>query len=234
MLVVVASRHDAAARDLVSRWAAHDAVLLTSADLSVAGWRHYIGARGASTAVAGGRVIDVADIQGVLTRLPSVTEAELPHIVSDDRGYVASEMTAFLLSWLSSLACPVINHPWPGCLVGPNWRQARWFLLASRMGIPTRAMGRHVKLSDDSISQPLDNDPVAVTVVGHHCFGSTDATINNYALRISKAADAELLTAYFIEESSGAEFIGVQLCPDIPSGEMADAVLELLTGGEVC
>ncbi len=140
MLVVVASRHDASARNLVSRWASHDAVLLTSADLSVAGWRHYIGAQGALTAVAGGRVVNVAEITGVLTRLPSVVEAELPHIVSDDRSYVAMEMTAFLLSWLSSFTCPVINHPRPGCLIGPNWREAQWFRLVSRIGIPSRTM----------------------------------------------------------------------------------------------
>jgi hypothetical protein len=234
MLVVIASRYDTTAQNLVARWAAHDAVLLTSADLSIAGWRHYIGSARASTAVASGRVVDVANITGVLTRLPWVVEAELPHIVADDRTYVATEMSAFLLSWLSSFTCPVINRPQPGCLIGPNWREAQWPRLASKIGIPARATQRHIKFSTGSTQQAFDGPVVAVTVVGDYCFGLAEATLNDYARRISKAAGVDLLTAYFSEESPAAKFLGIRLCPEILSDEMADAVLERLSGGRVC
>jgi hypothetical protein len=234
MLVVVASLHDSTARELVSRWSAYEAGLLTSADLSVAGWRHYIGAPGASTAVVGGRVVNVADITGILSRLPWVFEAELPHIVLDDRSYVATEMSAFLLSWLSSLTCAVINRPHPGCLVGPAWRTAKWLHLVSQIGVPVSAQQQQIKVSIGSPSRPFATDAVAVTVVGDCCFGSRDTTLKNYARRISKAADVDLLTVYFSEESAKARFLGVQLCPEILSDEIADAILERLAGGCTC
>jgi hypothetical protein len=40
VLVIVAGRHDKAAKDLVERWAPWGAAVLTCEDLSVAGWRY--------------------------------------------------------------------------------------------------------------------------------------------------------------------------------------------------
>ena len=138
MFIVIASRHDLIARDLVARWMAYDAVLLTCEDLSVVGWRHYPGAPEASTARVGGREVRMGHIAGVLTRLPYISDAELSHIVTDDRAYVAAEMMAFLVSWLSQLTCPVLNRPTPSCLVGPYWRQAQWVYIAAQLGLPVR------------------------------------------------------------------------------------------------
>ena len=110
MLVVVASRYDEAARSLVDRWANQEARLLTCEDLSVVGWRYSMSGKDEvssslldSTAVVDGQVVAVEEISGVLTRLPCVFEQELLHIVPDDRAYIASEMNAFLISWLSEL-----------------------------------------------------------------------------------------------------------------------------------
>src|SRR5262245_49828372 len=144
-VLVVASPRDAVARRLVERWAAHGALRLGPADLSVAGWRHYVGGpprAGAAAAVAGGRPVETAAISGVLTRLPRVAEADLAHVVAADRAYAAAEMTAFLLSWLAALTCPVLNRPTPGCLSGPSWWPEQWAAAAARVGIPTRPMRR--------------------------------------------------------------------------------------------
>jgi len=110
MLVVVASHYDEAARSLVDRWANQEARLLTCEDLSVVGWRYSMSGKDEvssslldSTAVVDGQVVGVEEISGVLTRLPCVFEQELLHIVPDDRAYIASEMNAFLISWLSEL-----------------------------------------------------------------------------------------------------------------------------------
>ena len=43
MILVLANSRDLPARRLVETWRAHDARLLTLADLSRAGWRHYLG-----------------------------------------------------------------------------------------------------------------------------------------------------------------------------------------------
>ena len=145
MLVVVASRYDEIARSLVDCWAKQGAKLLTCDDLSVVGWRHSLRGVGGdssplldSTAVVDGQVVGVEEISGVLIRLPYVFEQELLHIVPDDRAYVAAEMQAFLISWLSRLKCPVLNRPTPSYLLGANWRPQQWVYAAAQVGIPVR------------------------------------------------------------------------------------------------
>ena len=141
MLVVVAGRHDATARAFVERHAGAGIALLTGDDLSRPGWRFSLGNGGPGadgSAVVGGRQVATTDIAGVLTRLPHVTEAELPAIVPEDRTYVAAEMTAFLLAWLSALRCPVLNPPTATCLAGPYWWPAQWVRVAHGLGIPVR------------------------------------------------------------------------------------------------
>src|SRR5712691_9521340 len=108
MLVVLASRSDESARALVA-WAGHPVSLLTPADLSRAGWQYRSCCRHVGTAVIHGQVVPVGEIDGVLTRLPSVSENDLTDIAAEDRAYAAVEMSAFLLAWLAGLRCPVVN-----------------------------------------------------------------------------------------------------------------------------
>src|SRR5258707_166954 len=110
MLVILAGQQDASAAELAASWNFSGASLLTPEDLSCTCWRWNPARSTGSQAVVGGRNIPVADITGVLTRLFSVQEQHLGHIVPEDRSYVASEMNAFLLAWLSSLKCPVLNR----------------------------------------------------------------------------------------------------------------------------
>ena len=89
MILVFASAYDPKSVSLAARWAAHNANLLTCADLSVAGWRHDLQSQAASTAVVGGLVIPVQEIKGVLIRWPGVFAQELTQITPADREYVA-------------------------------------------------------------------------------------------------------------------------------------------------
>src|SRR5512138_3330212 len=119
MILVIAQRRDAAARDLVARWGPRRARLLTAADLASPGWEVHTDDPLGSTAVVQGEPVAAAEISGVLTRLPAVTDRELPMLVQEDRAYAAAEMTAFLVYWLSTLACPVLNRPVAPSLCGP-------------------------------------------------------------------------------------------------------------------
>jgi hypothetical protein len=265
MLVVVASRHDKAAKALVESWAAHGASLLTSEDLSVAGWRHYLSSSDAeleslvasgaweshqprqiktnldlhSTAVVGGQAIPLVSsanaiekITGVLTRLPCIFEPELLHIVPEDRGYVAAEMNAFLISWLSRLKCPVLNRPTPTYLLGPAWRPEQWIYAAAQIGIPVRSRKRKVTLSPDSTSPQAAEKPwVTVTVVGKQCLGTVNQTLIRHARNLADAAKVDMLTVYFGGDESQVEFLSADLWTDIASPEVADAILEYLCGG---
>ncbi|HEV2714058.1 MAG TPA: hypothetical protein VGU64_02260, partial [Terriglobales bacterium] len=126
MIVVLASLDDSSAEALVQRWAHVDARLMTCEDLSRSGWSVSPHLRGRGMTVIGGERVGVKHIQGVLVRLSFVTENELPHIHPEDRLYLAAEIMAFLVAWLSELPCPVLNRPTPFCLAGPSWRPEQW------------------------------------------------------------------------------------------------------------
>lgn len=233
MIVILASQHDATARDLAARWAAHDAELLTPRGLSTAGWRHRLGSPEDSTAVVNGRQVPVRDIEGVLTRLWCAGLAELTHIVPADREYVSIEMTAFLVSWLTSLECPVLNRPSPSCLAGPNWRAEEWTHRAARLGIPVRPKARRSPPGAEPFP-PEEFTPATVTVVGDWTLGAADNALKAHARRLAAHAGLGLLDVYFDGPDADAAFAGVSLWPDISRAEVADAMLAHLKGGRTC
>jgi hypothetical protein len=230
MLVILANRHDQAARALAARWADDGAALLTPRGLSEPGWRHRLDSPAESAAVLGGRAVPVRDIRGVVTRLWAVAESDLPHVVAEDREYVAIEMSAFLTSWLSSLECPVLNRPSATCLAGPSWRAEEWTHRAARLGIPVRPIERRSALGAEQTPRPAP-DLVSVTVVGARCLGSPDEALRGHARRLAGHAGAGLLEVFF--DAAGA-FVGVNLWPDINEPETADAMLAHLKGGGTC
>ena len=250
MLVIVASRHDKAAEALVANWAAHGhgVSLLTPEDLSVVGWRHYlssidgeVGEENSSlspSAVVSGRAMSTAgaialdQITGVLTRLPSIFEQELLHIVPEDRAYVATEMNAFLIAWLSSLKCPVLNKPTPTYLLGPAWRTEQWVYAAAQLGIPVRPVRRQSSMSANVCPQVLEKPSVKVTVVGDRCLGEVQKTLASHARRIADVAQVDLLTVHFSSNESPAEFLGADLWTDISAPDVGDAIFEYLSGGD--
>ncbi len=240
MLVVVASRYDEIARSLVDCWAKQGAKLLTCDDLSVVGWRNSFRGVGGdsspllnSTAVVDGQVVGVEEISGVLIRLPYVFEQELLHIVPDDRAYVAAEMQAFLISWLSRLKCPVLNRPTPSYLLGPNWRPQQWVYAAAQVGIPVRPVHRHIKLGVEISQQAPEVLPVTITVVGDRVFGSVDRVLATQARSLADVAGVDLLAVHFSRHDSNAEFLGADLLPDVSSPDVAEAILEYLSGAKV-
>jgi hypothetical protein len=226
VIIVIASRHDQAARTLVARQGTDSAALLTCEDLSVPGWRHYFAARGVSVAVIGGREVAIEEITGVVSCLPSVSEPELLHIVPADRAYVAAEMTAFLLSWLSALSCPVVNKPSPTCLSGPYWRPEQWAYYAAQVGMRVHAVQRRIAFARESIPAPQEG--TTVTVVGERCIGQADDTIMTAAVRLARVADVEMLAVRFSGPEPGATFLGADPQPDLTSPETADTVLEYM------
>ncbi len=229
MIVVVASCFDQGARTLAARQGTDTVALLTCADLSVPGWRHYVAAAGTPVAVIGGREVALEEITGVATCLPNVSELELLHIVPADRAYVAAELTAFMLSWLSTLSCPVVNRPSPTCLSGPYWRPEQWVHLASRVGMPVQPVRRRVALAEGSA--PADPDSVTVTVIGERCLGHGDAAMLDGARRLARAANVEVLTVRVSGPEPGAVFLGADPWPDLTCQETADALVEYLTAG---
>jgi hypothetical protein len=227
MFVIVAGRHDHAAKTLLARWTDKKAGLLTCDDLSVAGWRHYLAHDRVSTAVIGGTVVNVNEIEGVVSRLPYVPEDELTMISSPDRSFVASEMHAFLVSWLSSLECPVLNPPTPACLNGPNWRQEKWLHVAAKLGIPVlwthHRWGETSPIGATSMNQ---THVTVVTVVGDRSLGFADESLKMHAQELADQADVDLLRVWFNGSERGSSMVATDLWADVADPVIADAMLE--------
>ncbi len=229
MIVIFASPFDSHAKRLAAVWSDHDVKILSSRDLSSIGWRHYVGCADKGSAVVSGEVVSVETITGVLIRWPGVFVQELTHISQADREYVAGEMTAFLVSWLSALKCPVINRPTPLQLTGPPWRREQWIHAAARSGIPVRAYNREVtRITEPTAEKVAPVPSTIVTVVGSRRFGSANAALLEKAGRLAELAGVCLLQVGFDTSSDEAHFANANLTPDI-DGEVAEAVLNILT-----
>jgi hypothetical protein len=228
MLVVLASRHDQAGGRLFDTWGGQASVL-TCQDLSARGWRYCPGGEvGAS--VIGGKLTRADQIDGVLTRLPYVSESELGSIVACDRSYVAAEMTAFLSAWLSDLRCPVLNRPTAECLMGPHWRREKWVLTAARLGIPIVTACRSVPDGMNDGWSDLLCRSTALNVIGQSCVGNADESLCESAVALAKAAGVGLLRARFTAAEAGAAFIDADYWVDIADPAVSDAILDYFAG----
>lgn len=214
MLLVLASRHDQSAIGLVDRWRSLDARLMTCRDLSRAGWRYHPDDPRSSRAVLGDEIIPFEQISGVMIRTPWIEEAELGYIEPADRGYVASEMNAFLTAWLSGASFPVINRPTANCLLGPAWSPTRWLHEAARAGLRMRA--RRASAEGEA----------AVAVVGDKCFGSVDGKLAEQAKRLALAARVQTMTVIFSGADYDAEFVRAELGVNLDHIQVADALFD--------
>jgi hypothetical protein len=186
--------------------------------------------------VVDGQRVGVGRVAGVLTRLARVDEADLPHITPAARSYVAAEMSAFLLCWLASLHCPVLNRPSPPALTSPCWAPERWALLARDLGIPVLPARRSIPplavrragaSAGDGAGHP-DTGSTTVTVVGGRCLGAVDGELAIWARQLAAAAGVGLLAVRFGRRRR--RLLGADPWVDVGDGAIADAVLEHLLG----
>jgi hypothetical protein len=255
-IVVVANRFDAIARQLVARWAQHDALLLTCEDLSTAGWRYTCGgatddamSMAGGRAVISGRALAVAEIMGVYTRTPSIFPQELTQIGPPDREYIAAEMTAFLTWWLSALPCVVVSRPTASSLAGPGWRPEEWFWAAVRAGLPIVPIHSRVAFSPSTPFtpftpstaltphlQPLPHTShLTLTLVGGRCFDPNGEELDAWdpraiiAQRLARAGGVDLLAVQLIASPPGWAINGVIPWPNDLSDGVAEALCAHLT-----
>jgi hypothetical protein len=228
MIVIIASRHDTVASALLQCWKSHDVRLLTPEDLSCTGWRYFPDNVYSSTAVIGGQEVASREISGVLTRLGGIPQQELGHIVAADRAYVAVEMTAFLLEWLTSFPGSVLNRPTPTCLSGPAWRREQWAYAAAGVGIPVSPVERRECFGCHRVVTESTANIVTITVVGKRCIGEAHTTLAQQAQHLAAAAGVDLLSVDFNSPQPGALFLSANPFPNLTDNEIACAVLKYL------
>jgi hypothetical protein len=236
VLLVLASRSDRGAATLASGWAAQDAQLITPASLSQPGWVwNRRSAKDSFLAVEGGRH-PIRAVTGVVSFMPVVDPGELDHIVVDDRTYIASEMTAFLvawLSWLSDEGIPVLNRPTPFSLTGPALHPEQWLQAAARAGLPIEPAHRRVSPGPGLVAEPVPAAILAYPVIDGACLPASDGTrlpeaLRDGVCRLADAVGASMLTAAFVESEGALRFSGGFPTVDGSRAEVADAIASLI------
>lgn len=231
MLIILAKQQDENAARLADRWRSHDAVLVTAVDLSKSGWSLHLASSTRSRMRIGDRQVVGEEIKGVLTLIPRIYSEDLDHIVPSDRQYVASEMSAFLLAWLSSLRCPVLNRPTAESLSGPDWRVETWIHLAGQLGIPVSTVHRR---TPNRVSDLEEQPTCEITVIGGECFGKAVPQLIANTRLLAKTAGTDMLTAHFASNKQDSVFVSASPWPDLASPELADAALRHLEGRSLC
>lgn len=225
-ILIFSSSYDQSAHQLAKRWESYGAVLVTPSDLTVAGWRYYQNNIASSTINSSGKLIPINTIAGVITRLEGIYEQELKHIVAKDRTYVAAEITAFLMAFLTEITCPVLNRPSTLSLCGPSWRQEKWLHMAAKLEIQSVPFYR-TSSSKALLSEYLPH-AISVTVIGNKHFGSFDYLLVKQTRSLAEAAGVDLLVAYFTKPENGSLFITASSWVDVLDGNISNAILDYM------
>ena len=235
VVLVLADDSDATAARFVNSRHAAGARLLRPADLSQAGWTYQVGSVDNALACVAGERIEARRIRGVLSRLVAVTEHHLPQVDAADRAYVAAEMGAFLIAWLSALPCPVVNRPVPPSLAGPSWHWAQWAQLASRLGLAVAPLHCSVRPgiddeADGTAAPPTAAPPLRVDVMGDVAVNPPRPALADQALRLARAAGVSQLGLWFDADRDDALLVGIDPWADLDQPAVADQAWAVCSG----
>ena len=114
---------------------------ITGEELALAPcWDHRLGEGETRTRILlpDGTRLDEHRLGAIFNRLQVPDLPQFYGASEADRLYAIGEVAALWLSWLASLACPVVNPPSPWSLPGPEFPLLQWLDLASRAGLPAR------------------------------------------------------------------------------------------------
>jgi hypothetical protein len=232
MFIILTSSHDRVLADILRQSGISEIGMLTCRDLSVPGWNLYLQDVEKSTAVIEGKLIKLEEIKGIWNRLPFVTEHELDHILPSERKYIASEMMAFLVAWLSLLRCPMINIPTPTCLSGPNWNQLQWACAAFRTGISIYPLFYYLSNNNSRFEGQKDSEYMTtVTVIGRRCFGSDDKELLNKTKCLANLSDTDFLSVTFNRCKNDEFFVNANPCPYYITDDTLGATIKYLEEG---
>lgn len=202
--------------------------LVTSEMLALTtNWEHRLGAAGVSTSfvLPDGRRVASEDVGGVLNRMMAPPEALIAQAVPADRDYVQQEITALYLSWLNSLAGPVVNRPTPQGMAG-RWRHtSEWAMVAYEAGfsVPLYRQTGHDPTDRGYASlAPADAVTARVIVLDGTVFGlELPDPVAASCARLAELSNTELLGIdLFATRDSPWTFAWATPLPDLQIGGM--------------
>jgi hypothetical protein len=216
VIAVLGSRFDKAARAIVEAWSSADAVLVSAEDVCSPGWSWRLAGPAHGRFVAEGVVRRVADLRGVLVRRPAIAAEELGWVHKRDRVYIAAEVNAFLVAWLASLPCRVLNRPTATSLSGPAWSPLHWQLAAARSGVGWAITGGGGRTCDVVVCSPA-------------VLGAKTPRQEEAARRLAEISGADLLGIRF----AGDAAVAVTRQPSLALPEVLEMVGAELHGAEL-
>jgi hypothetical protein len=205
-------------------------------------WEHRLSGEQASVEIqlADGRQICGEQINGVLNRLLTIPTLHWRNASAIDRDYVIQELTAFYLSWLHALRCPMLNRPTPQGLSG-QWRQeSEWVWSAAQAGLPTPVYRQtsfdqiDPMRGDRRLVQSSEAVKTVIVVDGCPVGAAAPAEVLDGCCRLAERSGTDLLGIEFVSGSAGDwTFVGATPMPDLRLGGRAllDALALALEGG---
>ena len=181
-----------------------------------------------------GTAIRSDSVQVVFNRLGQLSMPHFGASPAADRDYALMEMSALLLSWLSSFSCPVINRPAPQGLAGVPRSWLGWMTLAGKTGLSPAPARLEWPVGSSGPSVPAafpDGIRFQVLVAGSRVVGHCESGLAARCVVLAKAANCELLRLYFVrlEQSRPACILtGADPLPPLVCDAELDAVAALL------
>ena len=219
MIVVVGSRHDPVAADLVDRW--HQASLCGAEDLTTSGWAWSPTGAVESTWVVDGHTVPDARVTGVFLCRQAVYPEEFTATQPEDRAYLAAESHAFLADVVASTGARVPQPVGDGSFGDELLRPDRWMAAADQVGLAVSSL--RLRSAEPLVERPPFRQ---VEVVDSSVFGDIEGRTRTSLVDLAAALGVGWLTVAIDGED--------RLC-DVtsratPSPAARDA-LEALLGG---
>ena len=182
-------------------------------------WRHSLNGGSPDTRLVlpDQTVISSDRIGVVFNRLRYVDNASFAAARVADHEYAVLETFAMLLSWLTSLKCPVINPVSPQGLGGPIFSALEWNRMAHRAGLPTSQLHitsslrrypapKLVQRSAEAMSfgdvpgwmtEPTNGQMATALVVGDEVFTETPAIDSGACRQLTSLSGFPILLIHF-------------------------------------
>jgi hypothetical protein len=234
------------AMDIPAQWAHQgllaaglDARLLTAEMLeSATQWEHHLDSStdSISFVLADGQHISGTDVQGVLNRLMAPSQNLLRRAVPADRDYALQETTAFYLSWLNSLSCPMLNQPTPQGLAGRWLHLSELTLFAHQAGLATLPYRQSGNDAPEAGYQPSPSpSKTQVVLLDGEVFGAPlPAAVGDGCRNLARLLQTRLLGVDFhFTEQDRWTFAFANPMPDLQIGgpRLVEALARTLQNG---
>ncbi len=163
------------------------------------------------------KTLRMSAVQGVINRIRTVPTAHLSAAEAAERDYAASELHAFLLGWLASFDCAMLNAPAPESLWGPSHSRLSALHFAAVAGLSCRRTRVTTKAP-----QPLEA-PMRGTVAHFVLDGQVIGPLLPASMRDAMIAFAQLWGSRLVQietvvNGGQNEFATATSLVDFPSG----------------